>query len=66
MKLFEETGLFYAKPIFKGSMNDAVNFPVGFESHIPAQLGLPPLPEGIFTCNLNLHTLNPIANDSSI
>ena len=48
MELFEETGLFYAKPIFRGSMNDTLNFPNEFESQIPAQLGLPPLPKGRF------------------
>ena len=46
MQLFEETGLFYAKPIFRGPLNDALNFPIEFESQIPSQLGLPPLPKG--------------------
>jgi Rnl2 family RNA ligase len=42
--IFAEAGLFHARPLFRGSYEDAVAFPIGFESHIPALLGLPPIP----------------------
>ena len=41
--IFAEAGLFHARPLFRGSYEDAVAFPIGFESHIPALLGLPPI-----------------------
>lgn len=42
--IFTEAGLFHAQPLFRGSYEDAIAFPIGFESHIPALLGLPPIP----------------------
>ena len=42
--IFTEAGLFHARPLFRGSYEDAIAFPIGFESHIPALLGLPPIP----------------------
>jgi Rnl2 family RNA ligase len=41
--IFAEAGLFHARPLFRGSYEDAIAFPIGFESHIPALLGLPPI-----------------------
>jgi Rnl2 family RNA ligase len=41
--IFAEAGLFHARPLFRGSYEDAVALPIGFESHIPALLGLPPI-----------------------
>jgi len=43
-RLFEEAGLFHARPLLRGTYEDAMAFPLGFESTIPAALGLPPLP----------------------
>ena len=39
--IFEETGFFYAKTLFQGTLDDALNFPNVFNSKIPASLGLP-------------------------
>jgi len=39
--IFEETGFFYAKVLFQGSLEDALRFPNVFDSKIPAWLGLP-------------------------
>lgn len=47
MKLFKENGFLYAEPLITGSLQDMFNFPLGFNSTIPAKLGLPPLPEDI-------------------
>ena len=41
--IFAGAGLFHARPLFRGSYEDAVAFPIGFESHVPALLGLPPI-----------------------
>lgn len=43
VRIFEKAGLIYAKPLFKGSFEKASGYPVGFQSYIPQQLGLPPL-----------------------
>ncbi|SHL86840.1 RNA ligase, Rnl2 family [Chryseobacterium carnipullorum] len=40
-QIFEETGFFYAKVLFQGSLEDALRFPNVFDSKIPAWLGLP-------------------------
>jgi Rnl2 family RNA ligase len=45
-RLFDDVGLLYAKPLFRGSYEDASQYPLGFDSTIPAALGLPPLPPG--------------------
>ncbi len=42
-QIFEETGFFYAKVLFQGSLEDALRFPNVFDSKIPAWLGLPEL-----------------------
>eukprot|EP01105_Mastigella_eilhardi_P015417 TRINITY_DN3523_c0_g1_i4.p1 TRINITY_DN3523_c0_g1~~TRINITY_DN3523_c0_g1_i4.p1 ORF type:complete len:222 (-),score=53.50 TRINITY_DN3523_c0_g1_i4:9-674(-) len=43
MSLFVDSGLFYAKPLFTGTLEKALEFDVIFETTIPALLGLPPL-----------------------
>lgn len=43
--LFEKTGIFYAKPIFIGSYQKAIEYPEDFLTRIPSHFGLPPLSE---------------------
>lgn len=43
LDLFEQHKLFYAKPLFVGSLADCTNFDVNFNTTIPARLGLPPI-----------------------
>jgi len=40
-QIFEETGFFYAKILFQGTLEDTLKFPNVFDSKIPAWLGLP-------------------------
>ena len=40
-QIFEETGFFYAKILFQGTLEDALNYPNVFDSKIPAWLVLP-------------------------
>ncbi|WP_027386695.1 RNA ligase, Rnl2 family [Chryseobacterium gregarium] len=40
-QIFEETGFFYAKVLFQGTLEEALKFPNAFDSKIPAWLGLP-------------------------
>lgn len=40
-QIFEETGFFYAKILFQGSLEEALTFPNVFDSKIPGWLGLP-------------------------
>ncbi|KFF27364.1 RNA ligase family protein [Chryseobacterium vrystaatense] len=40
-QIFEETGFFYAKILFQGSLEEALKFPNVFDSKIPGWLGLP-------------------------
>lgn len=40
-EIFEETGFFYAKILFQGTLEDALKFPNIFNSKIPTWLGLP-------------------------
>ncbi|SEH40731.1 RNA ligase, Rnl2 family [Chryseobacterium culicis] len=42
-QIFEETGFFYAKILFQGTLEEALMFPNVFNSQIPAWLGLPEL-----------------------
>lgn len=44
LRLCEEEGVLAAKPLFVGSYEEALEYPTGFESHVPGWLGLPPLP----------------------
>jgi Rnl2 family RNA ligase len=39
--IFEETGFFFAKILFQGTLQEAMKFPNVFDSKIPAWLGLP-------------------------
>ncbi|WP_347216621.1 RNA ligase, Rnl2 family [Chryseobacterium sp.] len=39
--IFEETGFFYAKTLFEGTLEEALRFPNTFNSKIPTWLGLP-------------------------
>jgi len=40
-QIFEETGFFYARILFQGSLEEALKFPNVFDSKIPSWLGLP-------------------------
>jgi len=42
-RLCEESGVRYARPLFRGSYGEAIAFPIGFETTLPARLGLPSL-----------------------
>ncbi|KAJ4459774.1 putative RNA ligase [Paratrimastix pyriformis] len=44
--LFRANGFLYAEPLLIGTYDQALAFPVGFDSHVPARLGLPTLPPG--------------------
>ena len=46
MKIFDDVGILYPKPLFIGKANEAANYDIKFDSAIPKQLGLPPLPKG--------------------
>lgn len=46
-QIFEETGFFYAKIIFQGSLEEALKFPNVFDSKIPGWLGLPEIENNI-------------------
>ncbi|MCJ7934810.1 MAG: RNA ligase, Rnl2 family [Chryseobacterium sp.] len=41
--IFEDTGFFYAKTLFQGTLEEALRFPNVFNSKIPGWLGLPEL-----------------------
>ncbi len=43
---FEAVGLFCVAPLLVGSWEQALAYEVGFDSTIPARLGLPPMPKG--------------------
>ncbi|WP_300685690.1 RNA ligase family protein [Chryseobacterium sp.] len=42
-QIFEETGFFYAKTLFQGTLEEALKFPNVFNSKIPTWLGFPEL-----------------------
>jgi Rnl2 family RNA ligase len=46
-RIFEETGFFYAKTLFRGSLKAALQYPNEFNSLIPEWLGLPALDTNI-------------------
>ncbi|MEF9477754.1 RNA ligase, Rnl2 family [Chryseobacterium sp. RRHN12] len=46
-QIFEETGFFYAKTLFKGTLEEALKFPNVFNSQIPVWLGLPELEDNM-------------------
>jgi Rnl2 family RNA ligase len=43
--LCQQVGIFCTRALFIGSFEEALDFPVSFESTIPQLLGLPPLPD---------------------
>jgi Rnl2 family RNA ligase len=45
LQICQEVGIFSAAPLFTGSYQEALTYPLGFDSTLPARLGLPPLPE---------------------
>lgn len=46
-RIFVETGFFYAKILFQGSLEEALKFPNVFDSKIPGWLGLPEIENNI-------------------
>jgi Rnl2 family RNA ligase len=46
-EIFEKNGFFFAKPLFKGCLEEALQFPNEFNSLIPEWLGLPALEKNI-------------------
>jgi len=46
LELFRTVHLFCAEPLFIGTYDAAMEYPLGFDSTIPERLGLPPLPPG--------------------
>merc|ERR1719401_2699278 len=40
--LCENSGLMFAQPLCEGSLSECLDFPVEFETTLPARLGLPP------------------------
>ncbi len=46
-ELFDKYSMLYAKTIFRGSIEDCLQYPNIFDSKIPAQLGLPELSPNI-------------------
>ncbi len=43
-RVFKSCGLLYAEPLLTGTLQAMLDFPLGWDSKIPAALGLPPLP----------------------
>ena len=46
MEIFDTNGIFHLKPLFIGSMKEALEYNIKFDSTIPKIYGLPTLPEG--------------------
>lgn len=46
LKIFQQVGMMGAEPLFIGKYEEALAYNLGFDSTIPALLGLPPLPFG--------------------
>lgn len=46
-QIFEETGFFYAKILFQGTLEEALKFPNVFDTKIPGWLGLPEIENNI-------------------
>jgi len=46
-QIFDETGFFYAKILFQGTLEEALKFPNDFDSKIPTWLGLPEIENNI-------------------
>ena len=45
-EFFEAVDMGYIKPLFVGTMNEALNYEIGFDSTIPTLLGYPALQKG--------------------
>ena len=45
MGLFKACGFLYAEPLATGTLQDMLNYPLGFVTTLPAKFGLPPLPD---------------------
>ena len=45
-EFFEAVEMGYAKPLFVGTMHEALNYEIGFDSTIPTLLGYPALQKG--------------------
>ena len=45
--LFESEGFFYAKPLFKGTLDECLAYPNEFQSRIAEWLGYPPIEDNI-------------------
>lgn len=43
MQLFKNSGLLYAEPLYIGSLQDMLSYPLGFPTKLPVKFGLPPL-----------------------
>lgn len=41
MKIFEKVGLFYAKPLFEGTLEECHKYDIKFNTIIPKELNLP-------------------------
>jgi Rnl2 family RNA ligase len=46
-KFFEEGEIFYAKTLFRGTLDECLAYPNDFQSHIAEWLGLPPIESNI-------------------
>lgn len=46
-KVFSATGINHLQPLFVGGLNAGMNYPLSFNSTIPAILGLPPLEDNL-------------------
>lgn len=42
-EIFNKSGFLYAEPLATGTLQDMINFPLGFESKLPPKFGLPSL-----------------------
>jgi Rnl2 family RNA ligase len=47
IRYFENFGIFYAKALFSGKLNEALAFDTRIPSRVPAQLGLPPIGDNL-------------------
>lgn len=45
MRLFKESGFLYAEPLCTGTLQQMLDYPLGFTTKLPAKFGLPPIPE---------------------
>lgn len=49
MELFASVGFLYSEPLLSGTLQDMLSLELGFESKLPARLGLPPLRDRVNT-----------------